>query len=261
MWPRAVRVLTVSIKNTISITDIMRNHNQFLERGSKKMKKTIVFLMTLIMVLSLGVTGIAAQGGFLKSPSLNPVPRLIDARSVDGDCNGTFVITPYSEKDTLDEEEKKEFEESYKDIVENPDLSDLTSEIADVAKTKNLDVEKLAVSDLFHTHVEGCSHGEGEAHGNFDIVLDADTLDKYVALMCYSDGEWSVVEDASINLDGHLKFVVEKLGSYAIVVNTDDTLVPQPPTGDEFPWIMISAVAIMAAMAVVVISFRKKEEA
>ncbi|MBE7056226.1 MAG: hypothetical protein E7388_02135 [Ruminococcaceae bacterium] len=225
------------------------------------MKKTMVFVMTLMLVLSLGATGVFAAGGFVKSPSLNPAPELIHGISKDGQCDGTFVITPYDERDTLSDDELKEFEESYDDVKENEDLSKLVSELNDVAKDKNLDVTEFAVSDLFHTHVENCSHEEGKEHGTFDVTLKADTLNKYVGLLRYSDGEWSLVKEAIINKDGHLVFEAAKLGSYAIVVNTDASLITPPVTGDAFPWIALALVAMIAVTAVVVFSFKEKEKA
>ena len=226
------------------------------------MRKTIVFLMTLVLIMSVSVMGVAAvTGGFVKSPSLNPAPELIEATDKGGECDGTFIVTPYDERDNLNEEEKKEFEESYRDIKANPNLGNLTSDIGELAKRKNLDETKLAVSDLFHTHVEDCTHGDDVVHGPFDVVLEADTLEKYVGLLHYSNGEWSLVKDATINLDGHLVFEAAKLGSYAIVVNTDESLVPQPPTGDEFPWIAVALVAMIAVTTVVFVKSGSKEEA
>ena len=226
------------------------------------MKKKIVFLMTLILILSLSVVNVAAAtGGFVKSPSLNPAPELIQATDKGGECDGSFVITPYDEREDLNDEEKKEFEDSYKDIKANPNLGNLTPDIGDLAKEKNLDETKLAVSDLFHTHVENCTHGDDVEHGPFDVVLSADTLDKYVGLLHYHNGVWSLVEGATINLDGHLAFEAAKLGSYAIVVNTDESLVPAPPTGDEFPWIAVALVAMIAITVVVFVKSGKKENA
>ncbi len=225
------------------------------------MRKKIVFLMTLVLIMSISVVNVAAAtGGFVKSPSLNPAPELISAVSEGDNCNGRFVITPYDERDTLNEKERAEFEESYDDIKANPNLGNLTSDIGELAKKKNLDESKFAVSDLFHTHVEDCFHKDGESHGKFDVELAADTLDKFVGLLHYSDGVWSIVDNASINLDGHLVFEVEKLGSYAIVVNTDESLVPAPPTGDEFPWIAVVLVAMIAVTTVIFVKSGRKEE-
>ncbi len=224
------------------------------------MKKIMVFLTTLIMILSLSVTCVAANGGFVKSPSLNDAPELIEYESIDDECNGRYVITPYGDRDELTDEERKNLEDSYNDIKANEDISGLTPEIEDLAKEKNLKKEKLAISDLFNTHLENCSHQPGESHGVFRVVLSADTLDKYVGLLNYHGGEWKIVKDAKINSDGYLEFIAEDLGPYAIIVNTDGSLIPSPPTGDIFPWIAVGLVAMIAVTVVVIFSLRDKEE-
>ena len=225
------------------------------------MKKTVVFLMTLIMVLSLSVTCVAAKGGFIKSPSLNDAPELIEYESIDDECNGRYVLTPYNDRDELSDEEREELEDSYDDIKANEDISGLTPEIEDLAKEKNLKKEKLAISDLFNTHLENCTHQPGESHGAFRVVISADTLDKYVGLLNYSEGTWKVVKNAKITSEGYLEFVAEDLGPYAIMVNTDGSLIPSPPTGDIFPWIAVGLVAMIAVTVVVIFSLRDKEKA
>lgn len=163
------------------------------------MKKLLSVCLVLVMVMCLGVTALA-EGGFVNSPSLNPAPEVEDGDS-------TITITPYSERHNLSDAERQILEDAYNSISQADSLSDLN---------QNLNGD-LAVSDLFHI-----SSNSSKAQ---NLVLKADTLDNFKALMVYVDGKWELV-DANVK-DGKLVFTAEKFGPYAIVVNADGTKSPQ----------------------------------
>jgi len=163
------------------------------------MKKLLSVCLVLVMVICFGVTALA-EGGFVNSPSLNSAPQL------EGD-DSTVIITPYSERHTLPDAERKALEDAYESINQAESLSDLNEKLSG----------NLAVSDLFNI-----SSNSSKAQS---LVLKADTLDNFKALMVYVDGEWKIV-DAKIK-DGKLVFTANDFGPYAIVVNTDGTKSPQ----------------------------------
>jgi len=67
------------------------------------MKKLAILCLSVVMLLSLGLTVFAAPGGFVSSPSGNPAPELIDSVNKTEGCTAQLKITPYSERNTLDD--------------------------------------------------------------------------------------------------------------------------------------------------------------
>ena len=71
------------------------------------MKKFIVICLSLVMLFSLSVTALAANGAFIKSPSRNTAPIIIEFKSdsnEDGKCDTKLIVTPYNERNTLPED-------------------------------------------------------------------------------------------------------------------------------------------------------------
>ena len=165
------------------------------------MKKLLSVCLIFVMVICFGVTAFA-EGGFVNSPSLNPAPEVEGTIEV--------VITPYFERSELSEAERKALEEAYNSINSVDNLSELNG---------NLKGENLGVSDLFNV-----SSNSSKAQ---TLTLKADTLDNFVALMVYVNGEWKIVDGAKVQ-NGKLVFTAKDYGPYAIVVdNADGTTSPQ----------------------------------
>ena len=220
------------------------------------MKKILVICLTLIMVASMTVVAFAAPNGFVSSVSGKPGPTIESFDPDDDDCTADLIITPYSERHDLPKPLLDIIEKAYKDIVNADDLTDLSDALAKLVKDKKIDSENLAVSDLFDIHVDGCDSHDG--HEGYEIILEADSLKNFVGLIYINeDGEWELVTDAEVINNGkHLKFSVDSLSTFAIVVDTSDG----PQTGDNTMIYVSFILMIVSAAALVVVLIKSKKQ-
>ena len=174
------------------------------------MKKLLSVFLALTMVMCFCVTAMA-EGGFVSSPSGNKGPEVLESTN-------EVVITPFGDRATLAEDERKQLEEAYESINSATNLVNLNKELEDIAKLNDLLTSDLAVSDLFNI--------SSEKGGAQSITLKADTFKNFVALMTYVNGEWKIVKGAKLQ-DGKLIFTAEHFGPYAVVVNKGSTTSPQ----------------------------------
>ena len=235
------------------------------------MKKILAISLMIAMAMTMCVSSFAASGAFVQSPSLNPTPGIEDVDPSDDDCTAEVIVTPYSDKDDLPEEFKERIEEMYEQITSTDDLTKLFDELAKLAEELGIDGNDLAVSDLFNIHIEGCTNHD--EHGEFDITLSADTLERFVALIhLNADGKWEIVDGAKVTNNGeHLKFNFNSAGPLAIVVNTgsdkpvdtSSTATTKAPdkatqTGDFSA--IFTVVMVASAMAVAVVATKSKKQ-
>lgn len=196
------------------------------------MKKVLSLCMALVVVMSLSLTAFAASG-FVSSPSNYREPLVASYTS--DECDGKVIVTPYTERTTLPAELLNMIEAAYDEIAATEDLTKLTADLGTVAASKNIPVENLAVSELFDVRYEGCT--KHDDHCSYDIVIKAESLDKFVSLIHFNGTEWSVVENAKlVMVDGELclAFTPDSVTPFAIVVNTDDNY-KAPVDGEEKP--------------------------
>ena len=225
------------------------------------MKKILSICFTLVMVFNLSISSFAAPGSFVISPSGNPTPDLVDGK-IDGeedwDCGAELVVTAYADREKLPSDAKETIEYAYDDIVMSDNLTELNDGLAKAAADKKINGKDLAVSDLFNIHLAGC---QVHNHTGFEIVLEADTLDQFVGLLYMSEkGMWEFASNAQVINNGkRLKFSVDSLGSFAIVVKSTshgDT----PQTGDNSKIYVYAIVMAVSALALVVIIIAKKRK-
>ena len=210
-------------------------------------KRILTVLALSVMVFSLVFTASAEEpGGFVESPSNNLAPTLVSSSSPDHPCDEPLIITAYADRGTLPEAFRVAIEKAYSEIKSAKNLALLCEALKDYANERGISTAGLAVSDLFDIS-DACS--PVEAH--FDIVLKAETLENFVALLHYVDGEWVIVEDATVSdVEGekHLTFSVDSLSPFAIVIDTGAT----PPREDNSILIAILAVIAIAEAAALV---------
>ena len=185
------------------------------------MKKILLICFALVLAASMSISAFAADGGFVSSPIGKPAPVLLDATNSSDDCVAELVITSYNDRDTLPEDTRKLFEEAYSEIKNADNLISLNKSLATIAKDLGIKTTDLAISDLFDISAINCE--EHEDHGAFDITLEADALDNFVALLHYYDGEWTLVENAEVQGNGnHLVFEEKVFSPFAIVVSAEE---------------------------------------
>lgn len=223
------------------------------------MKKVLALCLVIAMLASLSIAAFAAPNGFVSSPSGGRRPPVIEKFDpVDDDCTADLIITPFGDKNQLSEDERKEMEDAYDDIVNADNLGDLNKELADAAKEQGIDPDDLAVGDLIHLGCSGCEDHEG--HVKFDVTLDAEGLDKLVGVI-YRDenGDWHWVDDAKVQ-DGKLHFTGDGYHPYAIIL--DNTVVDEESSETSDTNTIIICIAVMvvtaAALAVVLIKGKKR---
>jgi hypothetical protein len=221
------------------------------------MRKIIAVCLMVIMLASLTLSVFSAPGGFIQSPSNNPAPEITEAINESEDCLGQLIITPYIDRDTLPEEDRIIIESIYKQVVENKDLSAIYEELANVAAKLDIDVKDLAVSDLFDIRLINCDIHD--YHGRFNIKLKAETLQNFVCLLHYYNGEYHVVKDARVLEDGeHLVFSEKEFSPFLIVTNTGEEDSDAPQTNDMFPiYVTVAAVSGLMLLGLAV-AYRKE---
>lgn len=185
------------------------------------MKKVMAVILTLIMVLSLSMIAFAAPGDFIESPSGQQAPVIVEYENESEDCTAKLILTSYADRASMPADLRANFEKAYGIIAGTTDLSTLNSGVADYAKKVGAKVSDLAISDLFDLRYEDCNNHN--PHGNFRIVVEPETLKRFVCLLHYYNGEWTIVSDAHVTHDGqYLEFTAKEFSPFAIVVNTGD---------------------------------------
>lgn len=222
------------------------------------MKKVMAICLTLVMVMSLGIAAFAAPGSFISSPSMNKAPVLISYENESSDCTAKLILTAYADRKTLPENLCAMIEKAYDMIVGTDDLSTLNSGVADLAKDAGVKVTALSVSDLFDLRYVDCSNHD--LHGSFRIVIESETLENFVCLLHYYNGEWSIVDIAKVTNNGkYLEFTAKEFSPFAIVVKTDAENVTPPYTGDNSAIFICSVVMAISVTTIVVLLATSKK--
>lgn len=221
------------------------------------MKKILAFCLALVMTFVLGITAFAAPGSFVQSPSRNEGPELVESENESADCTAELVVTPYKERNTLPEKALSDIETAYKLIAKTKDLTSFNAEFASFVAAKGLRAINLAVSDLFDVSYYNCN--THDYHGAFRIKLTADTLNRFVGLLHYKDGEWEFVKNAHVLPDGEtLEFSIKEFSPFAVVVEKDSGVVNLPDTGDVSFVLPVIMFFSSIALIIVCVSIKKK---
>ena len=200
-----------------------------------KTKKILAFVMAVAATFVCSASAFAANGEIVYSPSHHgpeadtstsgSATAGTTTPSTSTDQTGTaakneeqdkYRALGYSKRSALTAKQRREFIKCYNDVKKHTDLTELTEDIAEVAAEQGLDVSDLAVSDIFYSVLP-----KNKESGT-RVRVKAPNLDKFVALLCYSNGEWSVVKDAKVNANGKLVFKTKKAAAYAIVIDTTE---------------------------------------
>lgn len=222
------------------------------------MKKIFVMCLTVIMLASLSITAFATGNNFVSSPSGNPAPVLVSFEAGTDACKAKLKITPYSERDTLDDEEKESIEKAFRQIAGQEDDKELAKLLKSIAKKNRLSKKDLAVSDLFNIGYENCDEHETAGHKGFTVTLEAETLKNILGLLYFDGSQWKEIEILEHNADaGTITFYTEDFGTFAFVVNK---YLP-PYTGDNSAANILVIVAAFSALTIVLSLKARKREA
>lgn len=214
------------------------------------MKKLLAFALTLLVVMSMSLGVFAAPGKFVNSPTANNAPVVIEIKPISPDCTGELIVTPYSQRHTLPDEERKAIEEAYSQIVSAIDLTKFCDIFAAHVHKQKIDKDDLAVADIFDVRVVNCTHHE--PHEGFIITVKLGNLKNFAGLLHFHNNDWEMVESAKVDeTAGTLTFQVDELSPFAVVVDISD---PAPEAGDATNIILWGAVAVVSAAALAVVA-------
>lgn len=221
------------------------------------MKKILAVCLALVMVASAAILAFA-QGGFVSSPSGNPAPVIIEVVYEEGSCNPRIIVTPYSERETLDDKREADLNAAYDEIAANEDLTNLCEALAAVAAEKGIPVEDLAVSDLFD--ITASHNGDHEYCGTVRITLSAETIKNFIALLHRnSEGSWEVVPNVTVNVaENTIEFSIDDFSPFAVVVDTSAENLPNTGEALYIPAIAMFVSAI--ALVFVLVNIRKNKQ-
>lgn len=219
------------------------------------MKKVVAFLITVAMLLSLTVVAFADNGAFVESPSKKSAPTLVSFKIGTADCTAKITITGYADRAALSADGLAAIEAAYATIKGTKDVTTLNTDLAASATSKGLKASSLAVSELFDVSLEGCT--AHTTHTGVEIVITPETLVGFVALIHFDNGEWKLVSNATVEGE-NLKFTVDTLSPFAIVVNTEELENPND-TGDTFTYVLI-ALAVLSAAGLVIVGVSSKRK-
>ncbi len=219
------------------------------------MKKTLAIILMIVMVCAMTISVGAAPGSFIQSPSFNKTPIIVDFECSDPDWKGEIYITSYGDRNVLDLLDREKLENAYNSIRDALGVTTLVPDITDIATNMGVSSDNLGISDLFHIGITDSTDGK------FKIKLDSETIKNFVGLIYYENGEWHIVEDATIE-DDLLVFSTDLPRAFAIVVDVDSSVIDAPVTGDVISWILVSVmVASAAGIVVLLISYKKRSKA
>ncbi len=225
------------------------------------MKKVLSVLLVVLMVVCMSVSASAKKGEFVESPSKNPTPEIVEVKPGSLECIAQLIITSFLDRYDLPEELLQLMEIVYTEIKNSENIAELCNELKDIAKELGIPELNLAVSDLFDVRYEPCE--EHKDHGYFDIVLKAETLKNFVALLHYTTDGWEVIDNARVEeVDGewHLYFSVKDFSPFAIVVNSATVVENMPNTGDNNNVYIFAALMAVSTLAVLVVLKKKKKQ-
>ena len=218
------------------------------------MKKVVALFITIAMLLSLTVVAFADPGAFIESPSKKRAPTLVNFKFNSSNCSASLVITGYADRSDLSADIRAAFEAAYAQIKATKDVTSLNSDLAAFVAGKGIKASSLAISELFDISAEGCvSH---DSHNGLEVTIDPESLVGFVALLHYVNGQWTLVSNATVDGE-NLKFSVDTLSPFAVVVNTEELETPNG-TGDTFTYVLI-ALAVLSAAGLVFVSVSNRK--
>lgn len=222
------------------------------------MKKVLAICLAVVMVISAGVMAFA-QGGFVSSPSGNKAPVIVTVTYGDGSCRPEIIITPYVDRETLEEYKEQAMIDAYNEILNCDNLGDLCAALITLAAELGRDVRDFAVSDLFD--ISAYHNLPHDYCGTITLTLNSETLTNFVGLLHRnSEGVWELIPDVVIDYDKNtITFTVRDFSPFAIVVDTAAEDAPNTGSSIYVPAIVMCVSAI--SLAAVLISLKKKQRA
>ncbi len=222
------------------------------------MKKVLAICLAVVMVISAGVMAFA-QGGFVSSPSGNKAPVIVTVTYGDNSCRPEIIVTPYVDKETLEDYKEQALIDAYNEILNCDNLADLCSGLIALAAELGRNVRNFAISDLFD--ISAYHTLPHDYCGTITLTLNSETLTNFVGLLHRnSEGVWELIPNVVVDYDNNtITFTVNNFSPFAIVVDTAAEDAPNTGSSIYIPAIVMCVSAV--SLAVVLISLKKKQRA
>ncbi|MBE6770727.1 MAG: hypothetical protein E7547_01115 [Ruminococcaceae bacterium] len=222
------------------------------------MKKVLAICLAVVMVISAGVMAFA-QGGFVSSPSGNKAPVIVTVTYGDNSCRPEIIVTPYVDKETLEDYKEQALIDAYNEILNCDNLADLCSGLIALAAELGRNVRNFAISDLFD--ISAYHTLPHDYCGTITLTLNSETLTNFVGLLHRnSEGVWELIPNVVVDYDNNtITFTVNNFSPFAIVVDTAAEDAPNTGSSIYIPAIVMCVSAV--SLAAVLISLKKKQRA
>ena len=195
----------------------------------------------------------------------------------------TFALLSIAEKDKAPVEEmKKEMEDANDEIRAAKSIASLTPNLEKQVQkqidlycqgtTRKIDIGNLIFSDLLAAELirDAISMEDLPKGSRCSFVIDPSfDQDKFfVVLHQDRDGDWEVVDNLTWTEEGNLKFSVDELGPFAILLEkSGDPVDPNPPSpqtddpqGINMLYFLLAGVFVVAAAIFFVKAAKKRED-
>ena len=224
-----------------------------------KMKRFIAFFMTIVLVVAMSVPAFAALGEFISSPGGIAAPTLESFTPVTHECTAKLVITPWSERHTLDDATRALMEKAYEDIANSQVINNqLKDELVKLAEELKVNHADLAVGTLFDISYIECPEHAG--HKGFNITVKPEVFDNFVGILhMNAQGVWELLDSTTAADAQTISFTVNELSPFAVVYNTNPD--GSTSTGDSTStWIYVSLMAAsVCALGAIGYGLKKRE--
>ena len=189
------------------------------------MKKIIAFLVSVMMVAALAVP-VFAEGAYVESITAKPAPEVVGDGSI---SKSDLIITPFVDRDKLDDEARKNIEEAFDKIK--------SGEASYPEAMKELLGNNSVAKDLFYVEAVGAGLLEDLANGKeirftMNVGIGAG---EPVVVATYVDGEWVVATETVNNGDGTITVALSRLGTVGVFVKGEGATEPSVTPGPGEP--------------------------
>lgn len=207
------------------------------------MKKITAFLISVMMVAALAVP-VFAEGAYMDSITAKPAPEIVGDGDVIGDIiedgedvgdigEGDLIITPFVDKDELDDEPRSNMEDAFEQIKSGN--AEYPPEMEEILGGEPVAKDLFDVDVIDDELLKELEEGK-EIRFTLDVNIGAGEL---VAVACFVDGQWIMAAEAINNGDGTITVTLSKIGTIGVFVKGEDkvepTVTPEPgePTGGD----------------------------
>ena len=194
------------------------------------MKKITALFISVMMVVALAVP-VFAEGAYVESITAKPAPEVVGDGGVIGEVvgdgseagsigEGDLIITPFVDRDKLDDEARRNIEEAFDKIK--------SGEASYPEVMKELLGNNPVAKDLFYVEAVGAGLLEDLTNGKeirFTLNVGIGAGEP-VVVATYVDGEWVVATETVNNGDGTITVTLSKLGTVGVFVKGEDATEP-----------------------------------